>query len=378
MESISSASMVGVQLPTFLMVSEDVFRLIEAAASAVTTSTEEFGEYFAMSLVQIVTAELLPAESIIVIPLSAPAEGGIFDLTSIATVQLMFIQVHDKPQPLRTYGRCVGYSTGTLDRPLELGAMVRFPTTAHFIMAKRNLATAVVRGRSIAPVVAETSPEKRQCVRPLGEVGEAADDTGVKTKDTSMYILDLDGIQYPTRNKTDIAIREKELSFLLRAMDLERREYSVTTDMALQTDVYRRLICEQGDTQAEDRISAFLSCGLINRVQRIQVFQKTEKLKLILTGCVLLEGSTEASFSLEDFSTGDKIAVRSTPCPNNNVGLIAALKNLQMVMQIIFSEFFETCLESFIQSLEGSFRPMELVAADFFKYSVSSSSSLER
>ena len=55
---------------------------------------------------------------------------------------------------------------------------------------------------------------------------------------------------------------------------------------------------------------------------------------------------------------------------NNNVGIIAALKNLQMVMQIIFSEFFETCLESFIQNLEGSFRPMEPVAADFLKYAV--------
>ena len=116
--------MAGAQLPTFPMVSEELFRLIEAAASAVPTSTEEFGEYFAMSLVQIMTAELLPAESIIVIPLLAPAEGGILDFTFLATVQLLFIQVHDKPQPLRTYGRCVGYSTGTVDRPLELGAMV--------------------------------------------------------------------------------------------------------------------------------------------------------------------------------------------------------------------------------------------------------------
>ena len=122
-----------------------------------------------------------------------------------------------------------------------------------------------------------------------------------------MYILDLDGVQYPTRNKSDIAVQEKELSFLLRAMDLERREYAVTTDMALQTEVYRRLLCEQGDTQAEDRICSFLSCGLISRVQRVQVFLKAENLKLILMGCVLLEGATEASLSLEDFSIGEKI-----------------------------------------------------------------------
>ena len=58
----------------------------------------------------------------------------------------------------------------------------------------------------------------------------------------------------------------------------------MTTDVALQTEVYQRLLCEQGDTQAKDRISSFLSCGLISRVQRVQVFLKTEKLELILTG----------------------------------------------------------------------------------------------
>ena len=50
----------------------------------------------------------MPAESIVVVPLSAPAEGVISDFTFLATAQLLFIQVHDKPQPLRTYGRCVG------------------------------------------------------------------------------------------------------------------------------------------------------------------------------------------------------------------------------------------------------------------------------
>jgi hypothetical protein len=39
-------------------------------------------------------------------------------------------------------------------------------------------------------------------------------------------------------------------------------------------------------------------------------------------------------------------------------------------MQIVFSEFFETCLDSFIENLEGAFRPMELVVADFLKHSV--------
>ena len=48
-------------------------------------------------------------------------------------------------------------------------------------------------------------------------------------------------------------------------------------------------------------------------------------------------------------------------CSSNNTGLIAAVKNFQTVMQIIFSDAFETCLEAFIDNLEGVYRPMELV-----------------
>jgi hypothetical protein len=82
MESTSSVIMSGVQLPTFPMVSDDVFRLVEAAATTAPTSTDEFGEYFAVSLTQVLPAELVPADSIIVIPLSVPVEDGILDFTS--------------------------------------------------------------------------------------------------------------------------------------------------------------------------------------------------------------------------------------------------------------------------------------------------------
>lgn len=111
-------------------------------------------------------------------------------------------------------------------------------------------------------------------------------------------------------------------------------------------------------------------CGLLSRVQRLHIFGKTEKLKLLLMGCALLKGSSEPTLTLEDFITTEKIAIRSTPCPNNNAGLVSVLKNFQIVMQITFSEFFELCLGEFINHLEGAFRPLELVAADFLKHSV--------
>jgi hypothetical protein len=90
---------------------------------------------------------------------------------------------------------------------------------------------------------------------------------------------------------------------MMRAMEKERREYGITSDLALQAEVYRRMKCEQGDTQAEDRIPTFMSCGLMSRIHRLQLCKKTEKLELFLIGCVLLEGSDEPTLSLEDFVT---------------------------------------------------------------------------
>jgi hypothetical protein len=55
-------------------------------------------------------------------------------------------------------------------------------------------------------------------------------------------------MKHYTRNKGDLAQREKEFYFSMRAMELARREYSITYDLVLQAEVYRRMLCEQGDT----------------------------------------------------------------------------------------------------------------------------------
>jgi hypothetical protein len=54
---------------------------------------------------------------------------------------------------------------------------------------------------------------------------------------------------------------------VLRSMEKSRREYGITADMALQAEVYRRMLCEQG--KAKDRIETFMSCGLTSRVHRL-------------------------------------------------------------------------------------------------------------
>jgi hypothetical protein len=63
--------------------------------------------------------------------------------------------------------------------------------------------------------------EKCQFIRLLGEEGELADDTGSRFRGTSSYLLDLNGVRHPTCSKSDIALMEKKLYFMMRAMEKE-------------------------------------------------------------------------------------------------------------------------------------------------------------
>ena len=184
-----------------------------------------------------------------------------------------------------------------------------------------------------------------------------------------MSIVDLDGGEHPTRNKTDVHLRERQLWFTYRVMDAAKQCYSIRSDVTLQPEYYRGMLFEQGDTQTIDRHPAFISCGLINRIEKLPVLGENGKFKLLLVGSVLTDNN-EPTLRLEDFISGEKISSRSSPCPSNNAGLVTVLKNVQMVLQTCFSDVFGKALESFIDKLEGVCRPMELVPADFLKHSV--------
>ena len=184
-----------------------------------------------------------------------------------------------------------------------------------------------------------------------------------------MSIVDLDGGEHPTRNKTDLIQRERDLGCTYRAMDAAKHHYSIRADVTLQPDHYRGMLFEQGATQTIDRHPAFISCGLMNRIENLPVLGEIGKLKLLLVGSVLTDNG-EPTLLLEDFVSGEKISSKPLPCPSNNAGLVMALKNVQMVLQVCFSDVFGTALDEFIDKLEGVCRPMELVPADFLKYSV--------
>jgi hypothetical protein len=199
-------------------------------------------------------------------------------------------------------------------------------------------------------------------------LGELADEAGSRPTGTSNHLPNLDGKKLYTRNKTDKAQREMDLGFLFRAMDKPKMDYSVSTDLVLQVEVHRSMLCEQGDTRADDRHAAF--CGLICRIHKLQFFTKIEKLKLFLVGSVLKQGAATSTLSLEDFVTGENIASKPTTWPNNNSGLVSALKNLQTMMQTVFSDAYGKCFDVFIEKLEGAMRPMELVPSDLLKHSI--------
>ena len=184
-----------------------------------------------------------------------------------------------------------------------------------------------------------------------------------------MSIVDLDGGEHPTRNKAELNQRERVLWCTFRIMDAAKRSYSIRSDVTLQPEYYLGMLLEQGVTQADDRIPAFVSCSLMNRIEKLPVLGDIGKLKMLLTGAVFIETS-EPTLGLEDFLSGERITCKPSPCPSNNAGLVTALKNVQMVLQVCFSDAFGAALDSFIDKLEGVRRPMELVASDFLKHSV--------
>jgi hypothetical protein len=164
------------------------------------------------------------------------------------------------------------------------------------VVAKKDLLDAI-RGASGDGVGIAGGSAKRVCVRQPEEGGELAG-AAVVEKVKGAYPLmmtDLDEATYPTRNKTDLVQRERELFLLLRMMDVNKREYVMTTDMVIQPEVFRSTLREMSDSQPEDMHPAFAARSLISRMQGLTVFRDKVKLKLLLTGSVLLDNSTEPS-----------------------------------------------------------------------------------
>ena len=168
-------------------------------------------------------AATVPAESVMILPLSDPAENEALDFNYLATSDLMFVQIHGTPQTRMTYGHCLEYSRGTAERTVPLGTLLKFPTTTNFFIARQQLLVEIqntVGGTE--QLLAGVESAKRPCIRPLVIGGELAEDIGEKPTGMSQYLLDLDGVRHITRNKTDLHQREKDLYFTFWTMDTEK------------------------------------------------------------------------------------------------------------------------------------------------------------
>ena len=366
----ASPSYQVVTLPTFELLPSSFLKAIENAASSLVTSTEEAGELLAMRAAKVAVADI-PDGAFIVVPLRAPRENEAIDFTFLSSSPHAYIKLQGTPQTIMTYGSLAGFSDNFPETPVDIGTNVKFPSPSHLVVAKGDLLVALLK--KVATVTSDTPGDntaKRQCLRQLVEGGELA--AAMEDKGMLKYILDLEGVRHATRVKTDIPQREKDLSFCFRAMDPERWEYAMGTDFTLQPEEYRRMLVEQSQTRSSSRNESFNSCGKLDRVHKLEFTVKSTKMELLLKGSVLVQGA-EPTLSLEDFIEGEKILSDATICPNFNRALVATLRNVQVVLEIVFSPAFKGCLDAFIEQLEGEDRTMELVTSDFLRYSVENS-----
>ena len=289
----SSSLQQGVRLPSYSLASGPLLRAMETASSIRAGSTTERGEEFSVSMTCTNTVATVLTEAVMILPLTEAAENEALDFDYLAASDLTFIQIHGTPQLRMTYGHYLEYSLGVADRAVPLGTLLKFPATANYIIAGPELLAEIRNTVVRAPQSSSgVEPSKRPCIRPLEVGGELAEDAIEKPKGASQYLLDLDNVRHVTRNKTDIHQREKDLYFTFRAMDIEKWDYSISSDVVLQPKEYLSMLSEQGDTRSGNRHLAFTACGLISMVFKLEILHNTGKVKLLLTGSVMLHESS--------------------------------------------------------------------------------------
>lgn len=164
----SSVQTGGVVIPAYQAATGALVRALENVASIVAGHTDDNGEQYAMQMAFSVPAADVPANAIVVIPLDAPKADEVFDFTFIASCKSMYFQVHEKPQTRMTYGHCANFSAGTVDRPISIGTLLKFPSMGHYLVAQPRLLQAV--RASLEPVgecATRGESAKRPCLRPL-------------------------------------------------------------------------------------------------------------------------------------------------------------------------------------------------------------------
>ena len=139
----------GVIMPTYALVPAVLLHASENASSVQATSTNEDGEAYCVSSAAVLAIANVPADAVIILPMSPPLENVEVDFTYVAASKTAFVQVHDKPQERMTYGHCLGYSASAGERPVVVGTLIKFPSQPHYLVAKPRLLAAI---RAVVPL----------------------------------------------------------------------------------------------------------------------------------------------------------------------------------------------------------------------------------
>ena len=184
-------------------------------------------------------------------------------------------------------------------------------------------------------------------------------------------LIDLDGVGRATRIKTDVPAREADLAVVFRVVEQGRWPVLMGADFHLHVSRYNDMVIDQSVRPASRRDPAFLTCGLLDRIEMLDFHSSHSKLDKLLRG--EFEGSAGGALGLKDFLVkGVRLPAEEYPDTLNNNTLVAALLNLEMVLVVYYAQAFEGCLRPFIGCLQGVNRLMDLAPSGFLNYSVQS------
>jgi hypothetical protein len=169
-----------------------------------------------------------------------------------------------------------------------------------------------------------TEPEaKRLKAAQLVVGGELTSPSGERA---IIFITYLDGGRHVTRSKSELSIREKDMHLGFRVVDPERWPHLMGGDWVLQPAEYARTITEQVRRRPQHRDMAFQTCGLLVRIEKMDLTNKIEKLKSLMTGNFYGAGKG-TSIEIHDFEApSSPISTASGVDRSRNKNLIAALE----------------------------------------------------
>ena len=194
----------------------------------------------------------------------------------------------------------------------------------------------------------ERSAAKRICVRPSQEDDEDSEDLIKKFK---YNIVDLDGVEHPTRFKEYLASRETDLSFLFRTLDRKKWFAVMGSEYILQEEEYRSLLIEESMDSFESRNEAFASNVYYDKDNALPSFTDPSKLRLFPTGNVLMRGPSP-TVTMDDF-TSSTIQNWDRGLGSPFQPLVSTLSDVHIIFQLLLSESFNIAFDNFIHQLRA-------------------------